>query len=66
MENKMIWMQVRTLHLDERITYCADCWFDNNKNKFTYYAVAHETKAGFVKRIVNSIRHEFNIKPEVI
>lgn len=52
--------------MHEGMRYCAVCWFNNNTNKFSYYSIPHETKKGFVKRVVNTIRHEFNLKPEIL
>ena len=66
MEGRMIWMKLKDIPMHEGIRYCAVCWFNNNTNKFSYYSIPHETKKGFVKRVVNTIRHEFNLKPEII
>ena len=62
----MIWMQVKDIHMAEEIRYCAVCRFNENENTFSYYSVDHETKKGFVKRVVKTITHEFNTKPEII
>jgi len=62
----MISMQVKDIPMEEGIRYCAVCRFDKNDNTFSYYSVDHETKRGFIKRIKNTIKHEFNTKPEII
>ena len=62
----MIWMQVKNITMDEGVRYCAVCRFNDNQNTFSYYSVDHESRKGFIKRVVKTIRHEFKIKPEVI
>lgn len=62
----MIWMKIKTIELEERTVYCAECRFNNNSNTFSYYSVDHETKKGFTDRVMATIRNEFRIKPEVI
>ena len=62
----MILMQVKDIPMEESVRYCAVCRFNQNENTFSYYSVDHETKKGFIKRVVKTIRHEFNLKPEII
>jgi hypothetical protein len=62
----MISMKVKDIQMMEGIRYCAVCRYDGNENTFSYYSVDHETKKGFIKRVVKTIKHEFNEKPEII
>jgi len=62
----MITMQVKDIPMPNGLRYCAVCRYEGNENTFSYYSVDHETKRGFIKRIKNTIKHEFNTKPEII
>lgn len=62
----MILMEVKDIQMMEGIRYCAVCRYDGNENTFSYYSVDHETKKGFIKRVVKTIKHEFNEKPEIL
>jgi len=62
----MISMQVKDIPMPNGLRYCAVCWYDGNENTFSYYSVDHETKKGFIKRVVKTIKHEFNEKPEIL
>lgn len=61
----MIHIEIKSQKMEDHVTYYANCYFNNDHdNKFTYYAVPHETKDGFISRIVKTVEHEFKIKPE--
>ena len=62
----MIRMQVKDIPMPNGLRYCAVCRHEGNENTFSYYSVDNETKRGFIKRIKNTIKHEFNEKPEVL
>lgn len=62
----MILMEVKDIQMMEGIRYCAVCRYDGNENTFSYYSVDHETKKGFIKRVVKTIKHEFKVKPEIL
>ena len=62
----MISMQVKDIPMPNGLRYCAVCWYDGNENTFSYYSVDHETKKGFIKRVVKIIKHEFNEKPKIL
>ena len=66
MEDRMISMQVKDIPMEEGMRYCAVCRFNQNDNTFSYYSVDHETKKGFIKRVIKTITHEFKTKPEII
>jgi len=62
----MISMQVKDIPMPNGLRYCAVCWYDRNEYTFSYYSVDHETKKGFIKRVIKTIKHEFNEKPEIL